>query len=78
MSLNDIAYHRAREIQELAQAGATDNPARKIAHQRLAAMHAAEGAKAQLKQESGVGDPRFVVRDPRTLPTALAKHLINA
>jgi hypothetical protein len=77
MSLKDIAYHRAREIQELAQAGCATDPARKIAHQRLAAMHAAAGAKLQLKQESGVGDARFVVRDPATLPTKLAKHLVE-
>ena len=78
MSLKDIAYHRAREIQELAQARATDDNAGRIAHQRLAAMHAAEGAKALLKHESGVGDSRFVVRDPSTLPRTLAAHLIEA
>ena len=49
MSLKDIAYHRAREIQELARAGVSDDPAVKVSHQRLAAMHAAEEAKARLK-----------------------------
>jgi hypothetical protein len=78
MSLRDIAYHRAREIQELARAGSSDDPAVRASHERLAAMHAAERAKARLKHESGVGDARLVVRDPSTLPTKLAAHLIEA
>lgn len=82
MSLKDIAYHRAREIQELARAGVSEDPAVKVSHQRLAAMHAAEEAKARLKNEIGVGDPRFVIRDPNTLPTALptalSKRVVNA
>jgi hypothetical protein len=77
MSLSNIAFHRAREIQELASAGSSKDPAVKTAHQRPAAMHAAKAAKAQLTAESGVG-MKFAVRDPATFPHQLAKHLIIA
>ena len=40
--MGDYAFHRAREIQELVRAGVAADPAVKIAHNRLAIMHAAK------------------------------------
>jgi hypothetical protein len=62
-AMRDHAFHRAREIQELARAGVATDAAVKIAHYRLAAMHAAKAAKARLIEESKIETSEYVVRD---------------
>ena len=75
---NDAAFHRAREIQELATAGATNEPAARIAHLRLAVMHAAKAAKARLMEESRTIEQRYVVRDPSNIPKHMPVKLETA
>ena len=50
--MQDLAYHRAREIQELAYAGSSRDASVKSAHLRLAAMHAGKAQQTLLLRES--------------------------
>ncbi len=67
-AMGDYAFHRAREIQELARAGVSADPAVKMAHNRLAIMHAAKAAKARLIDESKAEAALYVVRDVSVVP----------
>lgn len=70
----DEEYHRVREARERDKASRAKGSAARLAHRKLAALHAVEAEKSRDAAELKANRDRYAVKDVGTVTNAMFVH----